>query len=274
MKMSIISVIALLISVSVGSLEAQDHQAGAEAIRKKISEDVTIAAKEANIGANAALIEAFVDVGSSQIGSFRQVYASVPKNDRVARLAQYLTAKAQIGGIPANVTINDLGDFHWGYIARDMKYSPLRLETSKAVKLLTVESTGGPYNFSVKSESIKPGTVILFPTAPAQELVNVSATFKLGNQKAIWTGNPEAGKLKVVSATTSKGCEIFINSVPPKAAVYFNGKEWYARTNTSAVRDPGSWEVKVRLNGYKEWREQQNLLAGESWTINASLLKQ
>jgi hypothetical protein len=243
-------------------------------VRQKVAEDVTKAAKEANVQTTALLLDAFVQAATRQTAAFTQVYATVPKDQRVARLAKYLTAKVNVRPGSTSLTGKDLGDFHWGYIARDTKYAPLRLESSEPAKLLTVESTGVAFDFSVKSESIKPGTVILFPTAPGQEGGNVSAAFELGNRKALWSGDLTGGNVKVVSATTSRGCEIFINSTPTKATVYFNDKKWYERTNTSAVRDPGSWEVKMRLTGYKEHVDHRNLLAGESWTINALLTRQ
>lgn len=274
MKMSIISAIALLVSFSVGNLEAQEHLSDTKMIRSTISEDVKMAAKAANIWDNASLIEAFVDLGSSQIDSINQVYKSVPKKGRVARLAQYLTAKDKIGGIPVMVTSNDLGDFHWGYLAGNTKYLPLILDSPMAAKLVKIESDSDRYGFLAKGEGFRPGTAILIAVVSGQENAKMSATFELGDRKALWTGNPTEGVLKIVYAKTSRGCEIYVNSKPPQATVYFNGNEYYKQTNTSAVREPGLWEVIVHLAGYEEWREKQNLVAGESWTINALLIKQ
>jgi hypothetical protein len=232
----------LLIAVSVGDLIAQNRPAETERV---ITDDVTRAAKEAKVEINQGLLEAFADSASSQREAFTRVLSTVPKEVRVTRLASYLAAKVEAKSTPrsASLTANDLGDFHWGYIARDIRYSPMRLESPKTAKLLSVESTDGQYTFGIKAETIKPGAVVLLPAATGQGAANFTVTFDLGDRKALWTGSPVGGQVSVVAAGTSKGCEIFVNSKPPSATVYFNGKEWYAVTNTSAVRDPGTWEV-------------------------------
>lgn len=274
MKLPIYSVLTLFVALSVSNLSAQDYKTEAEMNKKRVAEDVTQAFKKANVQGSASLFNAFADTASRQTATFEQVYATVPRDQRVTRLAHYLAEKVKASPATATLTYSDFGDFNWGYIVHDIGYLPLRLESSGPAKLLTLESVGGRYEFSAKGISIKPGTVILFPTAPGQELAIVSATFELANQKALWTGSPAVGTLKIASAMTTRGCEIFVNSNPPKAAVFFNGKEWYRRTNTSAVHDPGSWEVIVRLKRYRDWREQRDLEAGDSWTINALLVKQ
>lgn len=265
--------LGFIVSLSVVSLEAKMQQAEPENMKKKISADVTEAAKKANIVVKESLIEAFVCLGLSQIDDYRKVYTGVTKNHRVARLAEYLDAKYKIKGIPENVTSDNLNDFHWGYLKRDTGYSPFRLVSPEMAVLTKVEFDGGHYNFSAKGKGIRPGATILLPKVPGQKNTNVCAAFELGDQKALWTGYSTLDKLKVAYAETSKGCEIYVNSKPRRATVYFNNKKWYAATDTSSVRTPGSWEVIVDLEGYKKWSKKRSLLAGESWTINALLIK-
>ncbi len=271
MKLPIYSVLTLFVALSVSNLAAQDYKTEAEMNKKRVAEDVTQAFKKANVQGSALLLNAFADTASGQTATVAKVYATVPRDQRVTRLAHYLAAKAKASPAFINLTYSDFSDFNWAYIVHDIGYLPLRLESSGPAKLLALESIGGRYEFSAQGTSIIPGAVILFPAAPGQELAIVSATFELANQKALWTGSLSVGILKIASTMTTRGCEIYVNSTPPKAAVFFNGKEWYRRTNTSAVHDPGSWEVTVRLKKYKDWRERRALQAGESWTINAVL---
>jgi hypothetical protein len=247
---------------------AQGPQLEPGKIKVEVSEEVRQAATDANVIVNPRLVHAFVDAASSQDAAFAGIYGSVPKNVRVARLARYLTAKEIASPSIPGGSVRNLSDFHWGYLARDINYASARLETPKEAKLLRVESPGGPYDFSTESEKIKPGMAIVLPA------VNMTATFEIGDKKAMWTGNPADGIVKVVAASTSQGCEIVIRSKPSAAAVYFNSKEWYRPTDTSAVRDAGTWEVIVRRQGYKEWLERRHLGPGESWTIDALLIKQ
>ena len=293
MKISIIVVTAILI-LSLGSnFNAQSDQSEDEMLRNMISEDVNIASKEANIEANESLLKAFVDIGFSQKSSAKQVYASVPKNVRIARLAYYMLTKAQVGGMPSNVTSDGLGDFHWGYIAKNTKYLPFRLDSPGTAKLVRIEYVNGLFDFYTKGIGIQPGTALLVPTFSDQVNANVSATFELGDHKALWTGNPHRSStfemdeykplgsadsignvLKVGYSETRKGCEIYIYSQPPQATIYFNDKKYHEPTNTSSVRVPGIWEVVVHRKGFKEWRDKRELGAGDSWTIKALLIKQ
>lgn len=276
MKKASVYGLSLVIVCSFVAFTAQDSRAEPEALTHEVTDDLAQAAKEARVQFDDKLVKSFAYSVSSQSKSFTQVYNTVPKDARVTRLARYLTAKSKAKtGFPSTSMIGiDLSDFHWGYIASDFQYSSMRLDSAKTAKLRSVESSGEQYIFGMEAEGIKPDSVVLLPVATDQGGANVTAMFDLGNAKALWTGSPSSGHLKVVAAGTSKGCEIFVKSTPPKAVVYFNRKEWYEPTNTSVVQDPGSWEVLVRLQGYKEWREQRSLDPGESWTINAVLVKQ
>jgi hypothetical protein len=266
--MPISSKFALLVAVVAGNGLAQVPQPEPGNAKVKVPEEVRQAATDANVIANPLLVHAFVDAALNQDAAFANIYSSVPKNVRIARLARYLTAKKIANSSIPDGHVRNLSDFHWGYLARDINYASARLETPEEAKLLRVESVGGRYDFSTESEKIKPGMAVVLPA------MNMTATFEIGDKKALWTGNPTEGIVKVVAASTSQGCEIIIRSKPSAAAVYFNGIEWYQPTNTSSVRDAGTWQVTVRREGYKEWLERRHLGPGESWTIDALLTKQ
>ncbi len=273
----IISGLALMITISGNDLLAQERRAETETLRASVAEDVTLAAKQANLKSNDRLVTAFIDAAASQKMEVERVYAAVPKDVRVERLARYLRAKAatKTDLSPGSITPDDVTDFHWGYIAHDVEFSPMRVVGPKSARLRSVESTGSSYAFMRRGQEITPGEVFLLPTAARPAEADLAVTFELGNARMVWTGRPAGGgPLTVMAARTSRGCEIFINSIPTGAIVYFNGKEWYTRTNTSSVRDPGTWEVTLRLDGYREWRQQRSFNGGDSWTINAVLVKQ
>ncbi len=276
MKIPIVLGFSLLITLPVENLIAQERQPESGALGVKVVEEVTRAANAAKVKADEPLLRAFADAASGQATDFAYVYNTVPTDVRVARLAGYLTAKAAARTHPPSggVTSDDLKDFHWGYIAKNNKYSPIRLQSPKPARLVSVESMKDLYVFALKEPWIQPNAVFLLPTAVDPMDPNVTVTFVIDNAKAAWTGIPAHGRLTVMVAGTSKGCEIYVNSVPIGAAVYFNKKEWHARTNTSSVRDPGTWEVILRLDGHREWRVERSLGAGQSWTIDARLVKQ
>lgn len=264
-------------AVVAGTLMAQDRPTEVSALRAEVAADIRQAASRAGVEGSDLLVIPFVDSAVSQKETFAQVYSTVARDVRVNRLARYLSAKAAAKSSPpsARVSGDDLADFHWGYVARDIEFSSVRLDSPKPAKLVSVESPDGRYAFAaVKPTEFKPGSKILLPVSAGQSGENLTLTFALGDAQALWTGSPKAGPLSLTAAATSKGCEVLVNSKPDKASIYFNGKEWHELTNTAVVHDPGTWEVIVRLKGYKEWRAQRGLRAGESWTINALLTKQ
>jgi PEGA domain len=266
MKIPLSSLLMLVFATCSDNLVAQTLLPEISNERSMIGEDVKQAAIEAKVKIDPALLNAFVNAAKSQTLDFNGVYKSVPRDIRITRLARYLSARdSTTEGLTQLSTVRD---FQWGYLARDLGYAPVRLETVKEAKLLRIESADGPYEFSSDYGNIRPGGPIVLPE------MYMTATFSIDDKKAYWTGRPKVGTLQVVPASTSRGCEIFVISNPSEATVLFNGKEWYARTNTSSVRDPGTWEVIVRRNGYKEWRSQRSLGPGESWTIEAMLSKQ
>ncbi len=270
MKMPMSAKFALLAAAYAYNALVQGQQPDSSTIRPRVAEEIGQAATVAKVASNSLLVKAFIDAAANQTAAFEGVYSSVPKEVRIARLARYLSAKepGTSNPIPSSGSVPDVDDFHWGYLARDINYVSARLETPKGAKLLRVDSPGGPYVFSAKGERIESGMSIVLPAT------DVTATFELGERKAVWTGNPTSGPVKVVFASTGRGCEIVVRSNPSEAIVYFNGKEYHERTNTSSVRDVGTWDVIVRRQGYKDWREQRTLGARESWTIEAKLTKQ
>jgi len=268
MKRFLSACLVLAVAAYAGNGVAQAQQ-GVTISKDQVASDVSLAATKAKVAAGPFLIGGFVDAASNQKRAFIGVYKDVPKDVRVARLARYLSAKdvANAETASSGHPVQDIADFHWGYITNDVAYVPARFEAPTDARLLRVESPAGLYDFANAGEKIKPGMTFVIPAA------EVTATFALGEKKALWTGDSSSGIVKVTAASTNRGCEIFVRSKPSDAAVYFNGKEWYQRTDTSSVRDSGTWEVVVKLKGYKEWRERRRLTAGESWTIDAVLSK-
>ncbi|HXF65696.1 MAG TPA: PEGA domain-containing protein [Burkholderiales bacterium] len=260
--------LALLAVAYISNLSAQNQQE-VVTLKPEVAEEVSLAAAKAKVEANPFLIGGFVNAASNQKGAFGNVYNNVPKDVRVARLARYLSAKqvANAESFPSGGPIRTVGDFHWGYLTREVSFAVARLDTPMEAKLLRIESPAGLYDFAHAGQTIKHGMAFVMPAG------DLTATFDLGAKKAIWTGNPSAGIVKVVAARSNQGCEIFVKSKPSGAAVYFNGKEWYQRTDTSSVRDPGTWEVVVKLQGYRDWRGQRSVGAGESWTIDIAFSK-
>lgn len=279
MNISTIFVFSVLFPSGIAHTLAQETPPATERVTLEVKDDVSRAAIAANVTFSDAWLSGFVDSAADQPIAFDKVYKSVPRDVRVARLARYLMAKGVLEGKPPSrrltLTEKDLGDFHWSYVGRDTVYSKVQMKSASPAKLLFVDTTDGQYQFGKQAFEIQPGGVILVPRTSTKGDSTSTLQFDLGdNKKALWTGDPDAGQLVIVAAGTTKGCEIFVNSRPDKATVYFNGSKWYVTTNTSSVRPAGRIEVVLQLLGHKQWRETRTLGPGESWTIEAALAEQ
>jgi hypothetical protein len=71
------------------------------------------------------------------------------------------------------------------------------------------------------------------------------------------------------SLTDSPGCEITVESDPPGATVFFNDNEWEHHSNTTSIRDPGAWTVRLSMPGYVDWTGTRALGPSETWRISA-----
>lgn len=269
MKTHLVFGFAVLIALNIQTLIAQDRLAEVESLKPEIAEDVARAATRAKLKVDETLQSAFIDAASINTAAALEVYRTVPKEVRIIRLARYLAAKTPEGSDRSLIG----ADFHWGYVARDLQYSPMLFRSSQQAVLQSVESQGNSY-VTYKGAVIRPGTTFVLPSGPGNEVGhgNVTAIFKFGDTQALWSGNPASrSEVYVPTARTTRGTEIFISSHPSGAIIYFNGRQWYQRTNTSSVRDPGTYEVVLQRDGYKEWRDKRSLTPGDTWTIDVTL---
>jgi hypothetical protein len=194
-------------------------------------DDIEQAAMRAKTVASPALIDGLRRAASNQEAAFANIYATVPKDERVARLAEYLytkensdTARGDAGR--GNI---DVRDFNWGYLAHDIRYVGTPVESAVAAKLLRIElPTGKPLVFDAAVEKTGANFVV-----PATYL---TATFAVGSKKVFWSGVPSNDAIRLISASTGQGCEIHIESEPPGARIFVNKKEFYKKTNTALVR--------------------------------------
>jgi hypothetical protein len=121
------------------------------------------------------------------------------------------------------------------------------------------------------SEEHPSGSAIVLP------LLGNELTFegKSGDSRVAWTGvglMPNTGAIEASvakSSASTEGCEIYVTSKPAGAAVTFNGKRYYRSTNTSSVRDPGTWVVTVSL-GQRAWKGSRKLGPRDTWTIKVN----
>lgn len=249
---------------------AADDAGALKALRDEISAEVSQAAKEAQIEMNANLRQAFIDAASRQSADALHVYKTVPKESRINRIAEYLAAKKDVEPM-SRLSVG--ADFHWGYVGRDLHYSPVRLRSAGPVTLQIVESRGTIYS-PYKGGTIKPGEKFILPSERPYDVkgTEITVTFNVGESKGYWSGSPSsAADVYIKTAGTTRGAEIFVNSNPSGAKVYFNRREWYQLTNTSSVRDPGIYEVRLVREGYKEWAQKRHLAPGDTWTIDVVL---
>jgi len=269
MRIYIISLVFILSLLFNNNLTAQNSNYNITDIEDQVTKDITLASRKSKLQVDPnLLVGAFLEKGRIQKIQLKMVYDSVPRKQRIEVLANYLKEKSQIKELKFGFSIDELNDFHWAYLASDIKFTAVQLKSVKASKLVKIETHNSTYDFLGIEKPIQPGGPFLMPIMP-----NINATFESGVQLSMWTGNPSLNDLFVPYASTKRGCEIHIKSIPDNATVFFNKKKWYRTTNTSAVHKPGTWKVTITLDGYKEWSQNRNLTPGETWSINASLIK-
>jgi len=247
--------------------EAKRETKGVSGTRAAVNADLTEAAKMADVNVSEWLKADFRKTSESQSALVNDVYATVPRQEIVKRLATYLQAEERANSL-AESPKNRFSDFSWGYMKKDFDFAPVRVEARKGVRLSGVEVLGEHYSLDT---GMSGNQTIVLPQPNSPERPYVTAVFGTEVGQSIWTGIPFEGRISVPAAATTRGCEVRIGSRPTGAMIMLNGRQWYKPTNTSLVRDPGKLEVIVRLSGYREWRSERTLAAGDSWAISALL---
>ncbi|MCK6429601.1 MAG: PEGA domain-containing protein [Burkholderiaceae bacterium] len=273
---TVFAFVALL--TGVGPDQAQERASDISEPAATLEAEVKLAVRMAKLKPDDHLASRFGQIAVGQKDEFNRIHKATTKDERVDRLARYLSAKAAAkGDVTGTLYVgpSDLGDFHWAYLERDITYSPTRFvdssATLKVLRLKSIEVPGIRYEFGATGLAIESGQAFVLPRVAGQEYGKVTATFEGAGVHALWTGSTSATTVTVAAPTTSQGGEIHVNSSPPGAEVYFNGRRWHRLTNTKSVHDPGTYEVVIRLAGHREWRTKQAVAAGQSWTIDARL---
>jgi len=217
------------------------------------------------------------DVDEPAFDALREIYAQQSKKckeateitpkHRASRIEAYFLAKM---GNKKAIGSNDLGDFSCDYLTRDVKLRSARLEIKEPVSLRSANIDGVMIDYPGISEMQRGQTILVPIGAGSTENVTLTGMTRAG-KKVTWTGPSLSDVVSFSTGGTSAGCEIYVNSEPSKATVYFDDREWYQKTKTSSVRDPGKLKVRIKLEGYNDWEQQRDLEAGESWTIEAQL---
>jgi PEGA domain-containing protein len=205
-----------------------------------------------------------------------RITAATTSQARAQRLRSYFSAKAG-STTSQSLTRGDLADFSCDYLATDFRFVPAVVRASGPVTLMGAFSNGKVVSYS--DLKVQAGNTILLPVVGALSGgLTISASGFSGGS-VIWTGSADKSTVDspltvtFTTSSTTEGCEIYVNSEPKEAAVFFNGTVWYKLTNTSVVRDPGPLKVKLTIAGYEDWVEERSIKAGETWTIDAKLKK-
>jgi tetratricopeptide (TPR) repeat protein len=108
------------------------------------------------------------------------------------------------------------------------------------------------------------------------QLVHRLVNFGFAGDLAKWAVDSWALSLKIIKEEdlSPKTALLFITSNPPDAELIVNdekkGKTPKELTNLS----PGSYEVKIELNGYQTYQKRFDILKEQKITINANLIKE
>lgn len=247
---------------------AQESLTGKYSIEHEIRSDVYDAAAMASVKPSKEMVDVFFTAAKAEPEVYRDIRKGVPKDIRVDRLSRYLSAKKSSGVAWTPLGGNPIPAFSWSYLKDDWGYTDVMVNSATSVRLASVSSPNLYWTVPAAGSRISPGETLVLPAT------SLTLKFYVGDKATFWSGNTTGLKtIQVDAATTTEGCEIYVNSTPPQATVYFNGKRWYMPTNTSSVRDPGNWEVLIHLDGFKDWHQTQDLAPGQRWDISAQLAK-
>lgn len=235
---------------------------------------VALASDRAAVTVTAEGRELMSSMYSDQPEAAIKTWEAIPVEIRSDRLARYFDAKVKSGQGDRVFAKEDLADFTWFYVGADYAFVSARIDSASQVRVESMKTGGRTLAF--RNARFNNGDSFVLPISGSG--VEMFAKTSSGG-KALWTGyGIDAGdatvKTSLPAAQTTAGCEIFVNSTPAGATVYFNGRKYHDATNTSAVRDPGSWSVRIVLDGFGEWQDTRSLTPGSSWTIDARLTAQ
>lgn len=185
---------------------------------------------------------------------------TISADELVKRLDQYFIAKKFLAG-REHLKPSDLRDFTWPDIFAGSRWISIQIPDS--LKLLKLQVGEDLRNFESISD-------LDWLAVPAVDFT--VQTIFVNNVLIVqhYSGVPPSGEVQLAAAPP-QGCEIYVNSVPQKASVYFNSKKYHRDTNTSSVRDHGTWEVRIEKEGYETWTKTKTLGRGDVWNINAPL---
>jgi hypothetical protein len=158
--------LAALVVMSSAEVAAQNRQAAEEVNAARVAGEVREASAAARVPIDQSGVAAFVRAAKMQGNLSTDVYRTVPSDVRVSRLSRYLSAKAAISsGITAVVTPESLPDFHWGYIATEVRYAPIKYQGATPASLISIESGDSKYVFPTRDarSHIQPGSAVLLP---------------------------------------------------------------------------------------------------------------
>lgn len=195
---------------------------------------------------------------------------NIPFDSLLVRFSRFVQAKkVAMGGIQSNIV--DISDFNWEYLKRDFEsWAVASIISSDAVNVYQVVS--GPQvtakGFDIEFDPMKENK-ILIPIIDKE--FTVYASGPKGNVAWHAENVKESEKVSFPRAF-SEGVELYVSSNPTGALIYFNGKKFYGKTDTTCVRSPGECTLVIRKDGYQDWLKKYNFNKGEIYKINADLV--
>ena len=185
------------------------------------------------------------------------------------QIEKYLNAK-RLTGAPSELSREDVSDFSWGCVPLQTDFIPVTISATTSTSIQTIKTGGATIELHFKLEEGK----LYTPVFPIIENSFSIYGKTYDGRNLIWTvsGIKPFEGIIFLKTYYSQECEVYINSDPDNAYVYFNNKKYYRNTNTSTVRDPGQCKVTIKKENYEDYEEENILEKGEIWTINAKLV--
>lgn len=195
-------------------------------------------------------------------------------SDMKERFRAYCEAKRKIFNLKEGDEI-DLEDFSWLYILDKYGWAEVTIPaTADSVTISEIETGVSARvlpEFAFPLNSNKE-TAFIVPMKDDEFAIYGKGIKRDYVWRAVSSPSVESPSF-FFPQSSSSGVVLIINSTPPEATIYFNKREYYKKTNTSCVRDPGVLKIIIRKEGYLDWEKEYKVVGGEKILIDAALTR-
>jgi len=194
------------------------------------------------------------------------VNKSIDFNEKL--LKRYLDLKT-VSLKGQKIEMKDLRDIRGVYLAGDADLLSVKINIPQKYRIEKVETGGRTLEYnSIEFSNIKP---LIIPVIDSETSIYVSNSD--GETNILSIINNMKQEMITFSGPFTEASEVYVNTDPKGAEVFFNGKKYYRPTNIKSSRKPGKTRIEIKKNGYKTYTKETELSPGEKLIIKRKLEK-